>query len=177
MINGAAAQPMKLRLAFLVALLCSPWSARALDSVAVEAGRGTGKTTLLRVGMQWHGRDKWFEHSSWHVARYLDLAFGGWDNGDKTVYDLGLTPVFRFERSTGSPYFEAAIGFHAVSDLQFERARATSTHFQFGDHVGVGFVRDRYDWALRLQHLSNGGIRNPNPGINFLQVRVQYRLD
>jgi lipid A 3-O-deacylase len=177
MINGSAASPMKLRLAFLLALLCIPLPAPALDSVAVEAGRGTGKTTLLRVGMQWHGRDKWFEHSRWHIARYLDLAFGGWNNGDKTVYDLGLTPVFRFERSTGSPYLEAAIGFHAVSALQFARASATSTHFQFGDHIGVGFVEDRYDWGLRVQHLSNGGIRNPNPGINFLQVRVQYLLD
>jgi hypothetical protein len=29
---------------------------------------------------------------------------------------------------------------------------------------------------VRLQHLSNGGIRNPNPGINFLVLRVQYLL-
>jgi hypothetical protein len=29
---------------------------------------------------------------------------------------------------------------------------------------------------VRLQHLSNGGMRNPNPGINFLVVRVQYYL-
>lgn len=176
MINGAAAQPMKLRLAFLLALLCSPLPAPALDSVSMEVGRGAGQTNLLRAGLQWHGRDKWLEHSSWHIARYLDLAFGGWNNGGKTVYDLGLTPVFRFERSTGSPYFEAAIGFHAVSDLQFERGRETSTRLQFGDHIGVGFVRDRYDWGLRVQHLSNGGIRNPNPGINFLQLRLQYRL-
>ena len=176
MINGVAAQSMKLRPAFLLALLCAPLPALALDSVSVELGRGTGQTNLLRVGLQWHGRDKWFAHSRWHIARYLELAFGGWNNGNKTVYDLGLTPVFRLERSTGSPYFEAAIGFHAVSDLQFERGRETSTRFQFGDHIGVGFLLDRYDWGLRLQHLSNGGIRNPNPGIDFVQVRFQLHL-
>jgi lipid A 3-O-deacylase len=168
--------PMKLRLAFLIAVLCSPLPALGLDSISAEAGRGTGKVNLLRFGMQWHGRDKWFEHTDWHVARYLDLAFGGWNTGNRTVYDAGFTPVFRFEHASGSPYAEAAIGFHAVSALEFEHGRETSTHFQFGDHVGVGFVRGRFDWGLRLQHLSNGGIRNPNPGINFLQLRVQYLL-
>jgi hypothetical protein len=28
--------------------------------------------------------------------------------------------------------------------------------------------------SLRLQHLSNGGITSPNPGINFLQLRLAY---
>ncbi|HYL90521.1 MAG TPA: acyloxyacyl hydrolase, partial [Burkholderiales bacterium] len=36
---------------------------------------------------------------------------------------------------------------------------------------------DRYDVSMRLQHLSNAGIKNPNPGVNFLQVRFQYWLD
>jgi hypothetical protein len=161
----------------LIASLCAPCAALALDSVSVEAGHGTGRTNLARVGLQWHGHDNWFEHTNWHVARYIDLAFGGWNNGHQTVYDLGLTPVFRLERAKGTPYFEAAIGFHAVSSLDFDNGRATSTRFQFGDHVGVGFWLDeRNDLTLRLQHLSNGGIRNPNPGINFLQIRLQHYL-
>src|SRR5690242_8846679 len=135
--------PMKRLL--LIALLCLTRPAAALDSMSFEAGRGSGQTNLLRMALQWHGHDKWFEHSSWHVAHYMDLAFGGWNNGSRTVYDLGVTPVFRFERASGSPYFEAAIGFHAVSQLEFENNRETSTKFQFGDHVGVGVVRGRYD--------------------------------
>lgn len=161
----------------LILLLCLPCTALALDSLSFEGGRGTGRTNLLRMGLQWQGHTKWFERSSWHVAHYMELEFGGWNNGHHTVYDLGATPVFRFERSGGSPYFEAAVGFHAISQLQFENDRETSTHFQFGDHVGVGIVRGRYDFGLRLQHLSNAGIDNPNPGINFLIFRVQYRLD
>jgi len=175
MINGPRVPPMKRLL--LILAFCLPGSALALDSVSFEGGRGSGRTNLLRMGLQWRGHDQWFEHSSWHVAHYMELAFGGWNNGNHTVYDAGITPVFRFERSGGSPYFEAAIGFHAVSKLEFEDSRETSTKFQFGDHVGAGILRGRYDFGLRLQHLSNGGIRNPNPGINFLIFRVQYRLD
>jgi hypothetical protein len=29
---------------------------------------------------------------------------------------------------------------------------------------------------LRLQHLSNAGLRNPNPGINFLMLRLAYEM-
>lgn len=175
MIIAPAPGPMKRLL--LMALLWLPCAAQALDSVSLDAGRGTGRTNLLRAGLQWHGHDNWLEHSSWHVARYMDLAFGGWNNGHHTVYDLGLTPVFRLEKQGGSPYFEAAIGFHAVSELDFDHGHETSTRFQFGDHIGFGMVRGRYDFGLHLQHLSNGGIRNPNPGINFLLLRVQYRLN
>ncbi|HEX7053111.1 MAG TPA: acyloxyacyl hydrolase [Burkholderiales bacterium] len=160
----------------LIALLAAPCTAAALDGVSLEAGRGNGQTDLLRVGLQWRGHTKWFEGSSWRIAHYIDLTLGGWYNGEDTVYDLGLTPVFRFERSAGSPYFEAAIGFHAVSNLEFQRNRETSTRFQFGDHIGVGFLHGRYDIGLRLQHLSNGGIRDPNPGINFVLLRVRYEL-
>ncbi len=168
---------MSLRRLGILLLLCAPSRALAIDSFSIEAGHGTADTNMARVGVQWHGRDKWFEHSTWHVARYLELAFGGWNNGRGTVYDLGLTPVFRFARTGGSPYLEAAVGFHALSDLDFGERRETSTRFQFGDHIGVGIVRGRYDFGVRLQHLSNAGIRNPNPGINFLQVRLQYWLD
>ena len=174
MIIRSAALPMKRFL--LIALLAAPCTALALDGVSLEVGRGTGKTNLLRTGLQWHGHTKWFEHSGWQLEHYIELGFGGWDNGEGTVYDLGVTPVFRFRRSSGSPYFEAAVGFHALSNLQFERGRETSTRFQFGDHLGVGWVHGRYDFGVRLQHLSNGGIRNPNPGINFIVLRLQYLL-
>ena len=35
--------------------------------------------------------------------------------------------------------------------------------------------KQQYDLGVRLQHLSNGGIENPNPGINFLILRFAYR--
>ena len=60
--------------------------------------------------------------------------------------------------------------FHVSSDLGF------STRFQFGDHLGIGYRFERYDVAVRFQHLSNGGMRNPNPGINFLLLRLQYHF-
>jgi Lipid A 3-O-deacylase (PagL) len=39
-----------------------------------------------------------------------------------------------------------------------------------------GFGADgEHELALRLQHFSNGGIRRPNPGETFLQLRYAWR--
>ena len=54
-----------------------------------------------------------------------------------------------------------------------------STAFQFADMLGVGmqFGREaRSTLGLRVQHLSNLGIKKPNPGIEFLQLYYSYRF-
>lgn len=167
--------------AFLLTLL---GSARAADGVSVEIGVGNEDTELARVGLQWKWQRRWFAERAWTLGAYWDLQLGRWSGplrpGQRaqSVWDLGLTPVFRLERAERTrvwPYFEAAIGFHLLSDLRINRERVFSTRFQYGDHLaaGVRFGEDhRYDLSLRLQHLSNGGLARPNPGINFLQLRL-----
>ena len=83
-------------------------------------------------------------------------------------------------RSSFSPYVEAAIGLHLIEPVRMDDTRAFTTAFQFGDHVGFGArfgERGQYDLGVRFQHLSNGGLKEPNNGINFAQVRFQYHLD
>ncbi len=158
--------------------LVSP-NAHAVDGFAVEAGGGNG-VDLWRVGAQWKWQKKWFTGGAWHLGGYWDLQLGRW-NGASSITDLGLTPTFRFEPSSGyGPYVEAAIGFHYLSGKNITGAKQFSTSFQFGDHIGAGYrfgERGRYDLGLRLQHVSNGGIKKPNPGINFALVRFQYHFD
>ncbi|MDP1996021.1 MAG: acyloxyacyl hydrolase, partial [Gallionella sp.] len=46
-------------------------------------------------------------------------------------------------------------------------------------HVGVGARfgdRRQFDLGYRFQHLSNGGIKKPNQGINFNQIRFAYHF-
>jgi lipid A 3-O-deacylase len=150
--------------------------ARAVDSYSFEAGHGDDDTNLFRAGVQWKWHWKARERHRFHLSGYWDLAFGAWTK-DHTVYDLGLTPVFRLQREDGpGPYAEGAVGFHVVSRAHVSRTKIFSTRFQFGDHIGIGYRfggEGKYDLSLRVQHLSNAGIDRPNPGINFLQLRLQ----
>ena len=142
-----------------------PQAAHALDGVAIEGGFGTDDDVKpLRIAAQWDGHWRWL---------YWDLSFGGWTGGHGRVYDLGFTPTARLGRSA---YVELGVGAHVLSDLDVGTGTDFSTRFQFGDHLGVGFRFRNYDLGFRFQHLSNGGLRNPNPGINFLLLRLAYHL-
>jgi hypothetical protein len=162
--------------ASLLAFAVPAWG---IDGVSAEAGV-EGDVTMWRVGAQWNWARRWFTEGTWQLGGYWDLAAGAWHSDQATLYDVGITPVFRFARKDGgSPYVEAAIGFHLISDSHVTEDKVFGSAFQFGDHIGAG-VRfgegNRYDLSLRLQHLSNGGIRKPNPGIDFVQVRLQVHL-
>jgi hypothetical protein len=163
-------------------------SAQALDGLSFELGEGEEDTELWRLGLQWNWQRRWFAEHAWTLGAYWDLQLGRWSGPLKPgqphqeVWDLGITPVFRLQRAARTalvPYFEAAIGFHLLSDVRINADTNFSTHFQYGDHLGAGVLfgpEQRYDLSIRGQHLSNGGIAHPNPGINFVELRAAYHF-
>ena len=180
---------MRAFIAVLGLLLLIP-AARAVDSMSIELGTSNSSNTsvdMTRIGVQWNWSKRWAITQNWHIGGYWDLGFGYWanDSARKTnngLTDLSFTPVFRLQQtsmSAISPYLEAAIGFHLLSDSSVTEQRRFSTTFQFGDHLGLGFRfghRHAMDLGYRYQHLSNAGIKHPNHGINFHQVRFQYHF-
>jgi lipid A 3-O-deacylase len=152
-------------------------AAHAVDGIAVETGYGDDKTALLRFMITDHWRKREPAMREWRLAGYWEFSAGVWDNKEESTADIGITPVFRFERHP--LYVEAAIGLRLVS-THISAHRVFSTSFQFGDHLGAGFrfgPRERYDFGVRVQHISNGGVSSPNPGINFVMVRLQCDLE
>lgn len=168
--------------AALLALACAP--VHAIDGVAVEIGGGDS-VDMARIGVQWDWGKRWLQGTDWHLGGYWDAALGYWHRGDvragehEDLTEIGLTPVFRVQgNGLVGPYVEAAIGFHLLSHSSIGDKRM-STKFQFGDHIGAGYrfgAKGHYDLGYRFQHLSNAGIKRPNPGINFHQIRLQYNF-
>jgi lipid A 3-O-deacylase len=108
-----------------------------------------------------------------------------WDGRSRTgrrgFTQVGLIPVFRFRLDQGrSPWFgEAGVGVSLTDQLFVSEVKQFTTTFNFVDVVGVGrsFGADRrQEIGLRLQHVSNAGIRVPNPGQNFVQLRYAARF-
>jgi lipid A 3-O-deacylase len=163
----------------LAAALAFAVPAQAVDGWALELGRGDERSELVRGSVQWKWQRRFFTEGRWYVAGYWDASVGAWTT-HKTLIDVGLTPVFRLQHSdTAGPYLEAAIGFHLLSDLSVTRTRIFGSSFQFGDHLAAGLrfgSLGRYDVSLRVQHLSNAGLKKPNPGINFSLLRFAYHF-
>jgi len=162
----------------------------AVDGVAVEVGQSDSSNVdvrMARVGLQWKWAKRWFEGNDWHLGGYWDASLGYWDNrsvarDNSGITDLGFTPVFRLQAnriSGASPYLEAGIGFHLLSATSVSPQRQFGSSFQFGDHVGGGIRfgdKGQYDVGYKYQHLSNAGIKQPNQGINYHILRLQYRF-
>ncbi|WP_436289524.1 acyloxyacyl hydrolase [Variovorax paradoxus] len=171
--------------------LCSTYVAQAQtswitpDAIYTQGGAGT-EVRSLGIGITWDV--PWQRSTSWGLlTSHLDFSLGGWRttgvdtfNGRRTVTQIGLTPVFRLWLQDSSKYFlEAGIGTNIISPHYQNREKRFSTSFNFGDHIAIGLrfgPNGRDELTLRLQHFSNAGIKHPNPGENFIQVRYLRRL-
>ena len=140
------------------------------------------------VGAIWDW--SWFRKVGWgRLTGYWDVSIGRWasdrSDGDSNshawVTQLGITPVLRLYpgRTDAGWYVEGGIGANMLLPLYRTGNKRFSTKFNFGDHLAVGATfgeRAEHDLAVRIQHFSNAGIRHPNPGENFLQLRYSRRF-
>jgi hypothetical protein len=155
------------------------------SSAYVQAGTAE-KAEMLIAGAMW----QW----NWHrdvvagrLSGYWEASFGRWNSdnrppgGSAWVTQLGVTPVLRLypEGAGGRWFFEGGIGANFLIPVYRSQTKRFSTSFNFGDHLAFGrrFGQDgSHEISLRVQHFSNAGIKKPNPGENFLQIRYSRRF-
>ncbi|MES2150890.1 MAG: acyloxyacyl hydrolase [Pseudomonadota bacterium] len=156
-----------------------------IDSASVDLATGT-RTQMLRLGVQKDWDVRWFQSNGTHLSGYWDASFGFWRanhyqniaGSTQNLTDIGLDPVFRFERDDKKGmYAEGGIGVHRLSKLYDNDTYRLSTLFQFGDHIGVGYVFDnKWEVGAKIQHFSNGGYKKPNTGVNIVDVKLSYHF-
>jgi hypothetical protein len=156
------------------------WSDFRPTSVFLQAGIAE-EAEMAIVGATWEW--SWYRDFSFgRLGGYWEASIGRWnsdvdDNGGSAwVTQFGVTPVLRlYPDSWGGRWFvEGGIGFNVLQPIYRSASKRFSTAFNFGDHLAIGrrFGRDaRQELALRFQHFSNAGIKSPNPGENFVQLR------
>lgn len=180
---------MKKIIALVYALLLSS-NVWAVDGFSVEYGQtdySGDNANMARLGAQWDWKKPLVTKGNWLLTGYWEVSAGSWNGQnrggkDYNTADIGFTPVFRLQQknfSWAAPYVEAGIGVHMLSSTHITADREFSTAFQFGDHLGAGLRfgdKHRFDLGYRFQHLSNASIKDPNPGINFSQIRLAYHF-
>jgi len=146
------------------------------------------KIRMGHVGVtkDWPSNWSWFDSNGTHLTGYWDATIGYWQGrqannvpGDRQhIIDIGFTPVFRFENTSKKGlYFEGGIGAHLLSHTYNNNDDGLATAYQFGDHIGVGYVfNNNWEVALKYQHYSNGGIKKPNSGVDVGVLKVAYKF-
>jgi hypothetical protein len=85
------------------------------------------------------------------------------------VWDVSATPFVRWPVGSALS-LDVGIGLHAISHTRIDAEREMSTAFQFGEFIGASMrlgAGGAYELGIRLQHVSNGGIKHPNDGITY----------
>jgi hypothetical protein len=101
--------------------------------------------------------------------------------GREGFNQLGLLPLLRLRPDGGRSawFLEGGIGITVMDRTYRTETKEFSTSFNFADVLGVGrsFGADRrQELGLRVSHMSNAGIKTPNPGETFLQLRYAVRF-
>jgi hypothetical protein len=124
---------------------------------------------MLRYGRMFCpvGADHWY-NGNWGIGAEL---FGGAQVSPDSAYIMGGAPMVRYNFASEMrwvPFVEAGFGV-TTTDI---KGRDLSTTVQFKSEAGLGlhyFVRQRTAITLQYHffHLSNGGIKRPNGGVNI----------
>ena len=156
-----------------------------VDSASFEFGSGQ-KVRMARVALQSDWEVRWLASNGRHLGGYWDVSAAYWrgtayrnvPGQHQNIAVVGVTPVLRYARDDRLGwYVEGGIGANLFSELYNNADNRLSTAFQFGDHLGVGYVTaNKWDLGLKFQHYSNASIKRPNSGVNLLVASVRYRF-
>ncbi|MBN3759207.1 acyloxyacyl hydrolase [Burkholderia sp. Ac-20365] len=169
--------------------LGAPGIARA-DHFGVQVAGGIANShdvheNKVDLAGVWDPKWSWWAIAGWHFTAVFEAHAAYWHSGaadaHNNIFEFGLTPVVRFIKNSGAirPYVEAGVGVRLLSHPSISSHYTMSSAFQFADMVGVGASfggRQQYQAGFRFQHLSNASIKEPNPGIDFEQLYVQYNF-
>ena len=159
--------------------------ALAAEAVFV-AGRGHG-VDMLSVGIRTPELRTWNLDGGGKLSLLGEATLSSWHSSDagsqgNNLVDIGLTPMLRYFPAWATSrhfYLEAGAGVHGLSRTTMNSSRTFSTAFQFGEFIGGGVEfcpKGQCSLGLRLQHVSNGGLKEPNDGISFGQMIFGYRF-
>ncbi len=173
----------------VVVLLALSYVAHASDTtLLLEGGKNEGDEDVERYGgaVRWNFEPDWTESGEWRLGMYLEFSIHYWDGtngttGEQDLIDFGITPVLRYQRNPTSglaPFAEVGVGAHlatedGIGDRDFDIPFSFGTHFGLGTRFGA---QGQYELVYRFQHLSNAGLGDDNPGINFHAVQLGYHF-
>jgi lipid A 3-O-deacylase len=171
---------MNKRLLLAPVLAAFALSAQALDltpkGAFVMAGFAAHDTRSIAGGVIWPwswrkptGGGEWTGLTEGYVAawRARDVT------GHQSLAQVGLVPLLRY-RSNQGWFAEGGIGISFTNKLYVTPEKTFSTRFNFVDTIGAGYAfgdQRKHEVGVRITHMSNGSIKRPNPGENFLQLR------
>ncbi|MBC7602187.1 MAG: acyloxyacyl hydrolase [Ramlibacter sp.] len=147
----------------------------------IEGGFAERSAYSVNAGLVW----PWdWRHETWGgvFTAQTEASLGQWSGKSATdrvsFTQVVLQPIFRynFDKSATGFFVEGGIGLSYTDKIYITATKTFSTRFNFADTIGTGYNFGAHEVGFRVTHYSNGSIKRPNPGENFLQLRYGMKF-
>lgn len=166
------------RLLMVAGVFCAASAGVRADDLTLHLGDGSRYRHIMlgyETGPLWQPRlagrsfDVALEVSAGRSMPPSGTAHGG-------IWHVGLTPLVRYW-ITPHTAIEYGLGANVFSDTVLGD-KNISTAFQFGNSIGIlhRYAGTPWSTGLRFTHYSNASIDTPNPGQDYLHLRIGYQL-
>ncbi len=158
-----------------------------LIAVVTLAGEARAQTVPeLHLGQAYSNqRDTFLVSASWYVdapawtrASATELSLGAIDDGRRSRPFVSAGPVWRLQGDRRRGFVELGLSTTLVSGSTFAGSDLGG-NLQFKSSLAIGRTFGRREGlrvTLRVQHLSNGGLRSANPGLDTIGLSfANYR--
>ena len=124
-------------------------------------------------GLPWD----WSLGSGWMLGTRLDTTIGALHGGGETGAVLSVGPALAFAHPGQRFAIELGISPTLLSRHEYGDADLGG-NIQFTSFLGLSYrVSERLEVNGRIQHMSNAGISEPNPGLDQIALGFRYLLD
>ena len=106
----------------------------------------------------------------------LDIGLGFTDSKSSHSLRAIVMPLLHYQTASSGVFVEAGIGLAYLSNSQWGSRHDLGSHLQFEQRLGIGYDFGNYDLSLNITHLSNGGLKDPNPGAETASVRFAHNF-
>jgi lipid A 3-O-deacylase len=96
----------------------------------------------------------------------------------KDIHDISVSPILHYQvtKPNWPDFFEIGVGAAYISDIHWKPYHDMGSHFSFADRIGFGYDLGTTEISLNFFHISNGGIKEPNPGADMILLRTSFKL-
>lgn len=111
-------------------------------------------------------------------ARHFELALGTISTSQESRAFVSVGPVWRLPINRQALFVELGVSPTWISGSSFNgRDLGGNFHFTSSAAAGATFgVRNSVALALRIQHMSNGGLSSINPGMDMIGLNITFNI-
>jgi len=156
------------------------------DAMFAQLGSGAS-THAWSTGWQWDWKSHWQLAESLSLTGYWELSLGrwyaenSWHHSERVwTTQIATIPAVRLTDAWQPDWYaDFGVGPSLLVPLYITRERTFSTEFNFQTHLAIGRtlgMRGQHDLSVRIDHYSNAGLDQPNPGVTLYEMRYSLHF-